>query len=519
MEVTASTLSPSSESARLDHDLGLAQSLEVRPDAPSLREAAKHLILPDGISTSLWPRVEYRLGQIGVTFDGWQQGLAKGALGLNDDGVFAAGIGGVTASVPRQVGKTWMVSRLLIALCIEIPRLRVIWTSHHGRTTTNTFRSVAGAVQTSTILPFLRADRSHGIRTTNGEQEIHFANGSVIMFGAREAGFGRGMDAIDIIVFDEAQILGLKGLEDMVPSTNAAKNAHGALLFFIGTPPRPGDDGEAFRAKRSAALSGRSRSGMYVEIAGDAELPPHSPAQYRTANPSHPLRVPMQSMQRMAENLPDEDAWRREALGIWDERVEGVRELPLWDEREGPSPDKGEWPVAYGIDRDALEGVSIVAAWHMPGNCVHVEEVMSTASLEEAASFLAKAARLRDTIFIDAYSAAAPMVPLLVARKRKPFRTSAAEFVAAAALLDDGIASGEITHDGSSGLAAQTKDVGRREVRGGGWAWAIGANGTPIHRVTAASLAVLGARRAPVVEQENPRSTRASSRNPRSNRG
>lgn len=511
-------MTPSTRKAsdsKLGHDLGLAHSLEARPLQPSLREAAKHVVLPEGIKTTLWPRVQYRLQQIGESFDPWQEGLTKGALGLTADGLFAASIGGVTASIPRQVGKTYWVSRLLIALCIEIPGLRCIWTSHHGRTTTNTFRSVSGAVLTPKIRPHLRADRSHGIRTSNGEQEIRFANGSIIQFGAREAGFGRGMDAIDVIVFDEAQILGTKALEDMVPATNAAKNPYGGLLFFIGTPPRPVDDGEAFRAKRTQALSGGKRNGMYVEIAGDADLPPHSKQQYLAANPAHPHRVPMAAMERMAENLPDTESWKREALGIWDERVELERELPLWDDRMAAGPASAVRPVAFGIDRDAVDGVSIVAAWHMPGNRIHLEEVMATPSMEEAADFLAMVSRIRDTIFIDAYSAAAPMVPLLAARKRKPLRSSAAEFVAACALIDDGIASGDVTHDGEKRLSVQAEAAVRREVKGGGWAWNRGASGAPIHSLVAASLAVLGARRAPVSSSTNTRSTR----NPRSTRG
>ena len=75
-------------------------------------------------------------------------------------------------------------------------------------------------------------------RRANGQQEIVFVNGSRIMFGTRENGFGRGFDSVDIEVFDEAQILTERALDDMIPATNAA---HNPLIVYMGTPPKPSD--------------------------------------------------------------------------------------------------------------------------------------------------------------------------------------------------------------------------------------------------------------------------------------
>lgn len=282
---------------------------------PRLSEVAKHLVIPASIETSVYPRVERRLATVGVAFDRWQQGFGSAALGCRADGRYAATIGGVVASIPRQVGKTFTVGHLLLGLAAEFPGMRIIWTSHHARTTTNTFRSMQGMVTRKKFLPLLAPN---GIRVANGEQEIRFRNGSIIMFGAREHGFGRGLDAIDVLVFDEAQILSLKALEDMVPAANQSRHVHGALVFFIGTPPRPTDDGEAFAAKRRAAITGASDDQMYVEIAADDEADLEDRKQWAKANPSYPHRTPLEAMLRMRQNIPDDDSWRREALGLWD---------------------------------------------------------------------------------------------------------------------------------------------------------------------------------------------------------
>ena len=167
------------------------------------------------------------------------------------------------------------------------------------------------------------------IRKANGEQEILFTNGSVIMFGAREQGFGRGLDEVDIEVFDEAQILGLKALEDMVAATNQSRHPHGALLFFMGTPPRPTDPGEVFKTRRAEALAvqpadvefGEVAAGgdqLYIECSADRDADPDDHQQWRKANPSFPHRTPLRSMLRLRKNLPSLDSWMREALGVWD---------------------------------------------------------------------------------------------------------------------------------------------------------------------------------------------------------
>ncbi|WP_345314113.1 terminase [Gordonia alkaliphila] len=472
----------------------MAATLDKRPLHPTLRESATHLILPDGIVRTLWPRIKYRLAMMGVVLDRWQEGFCQAALGIREDGLWACGVDGVCASIPRQVGKTFLISHLLIALCIEFPGLRCVWTSHHARTTTGTFRSVQGAVRRPAVFAHLKKDRSNGIRTTNGEQEIEFGNGSIIMFGARALGFGRGMQSIDVEVFDEAQILGLKALEDMVPATNAAKNPHGGLLFFIGTPPRPVDDGAAFTAKRTAALSGDGRDGMWVEISGDEDLDPYSPKQYRRANPSYPSRVGATAMKRMQKNLPDLGAWQREALGIWPKDVI-ERVLAGWADRVADGPAGQVAPEAFGIDRAELGEISICAGWALDDAKAHVEEVFSTRSLEAAAAFLDEVAGARDQILIDEHSPARALFPLLRARRLRGAKTArVGDMIAACALTEAGVDEDRLTHSGQESIARAIEAAMKRPVRtsAGGWVWAPRGD-RPIHTLNAASLAVLGA--------------------------
>jgi hypothetical protein len=291
----------------------MAARSPTKPSTPRLSEVARHLRIPTGIVTTGWPAVEAKAAEVGIKYDWWQQQVGRITLGKRTDGLYAATIGGIVWSIPRQVGKTFLVGTMLIMMCLLFPGLTVLWTAHHTRTTTRTFQSLQRLVKRKKIWPHVL-----DIRRTNGEQQIEFRNGSTIMFGARESGFGRGFDEVDVEVFDEAQILSEKALDDMVAATNQARHEHGALLFFIGTPPRPTDPGEALTLKREQALAGEDDM-VYLELAADVDADPDDRKQWEKANLSYPVRTPLASMLRLRKNLVSVESWKREGLGIWDE--------------------------------------------------------------------------------------------------------------------------------------------------------------------------------------------------------
>jgi len=451
----------------------------------------------------VFPRVQRRLNEVGFSFDPWQQGFGTIALGCRADGKFAATVGGVAASIPRQVGKTYTVGGIIVGLCLEFPGLKAAWTSHHNRTTTNTFRSMQGLVKRKGIAPFLAPDRSMGIRTTNGEQEIKFRNDSVIMFGAREQGFGRGLDEIDVEVFDEAQILTLKALEDMVPATNQARNPHGGLIFFLGTPPRPDDPGEAFTAKRQQALKDKPEGQVvitrgkqaYVEFSADPDSAPDDQTQWPIMNPSFPHRTPLESMERMRENIPDDESWNREARGIWPKvsRHAAVVKHAAWQamRRNGPSADVR--PDAFGVDMSHGLDISIAACW-LEGESAHLEEVWAGSNVAEALDWLVEAAGWQAEVVIDDISPAAQMVPELKARGVNVRRSSARDMAKACLLFETRANADKLTHGGqSTALTDALQGARKRPISdAGGWGWDRRDSTVTIHPIVAATLALLG---------------------------
>lgn len=451
-----------------------------------LSDVARHLVIPEGIETSQFPRVYRRLQEVGVNLDQWQQGWAQVTLGCRRDGKYACTVGGSVASWPRQVGKTYTVGNLLIGLCLEFPGLRGIWTSHHNRTTTNTFRSMQAMVRRRKIWPHVES-----IRTANGEQEIRFTNGSIIMFGAREQGFGRGMDSIDVLVFDEAQILGLKALEDMVPATNAAKHPHGGLVIFLGTPPRPGDDGEAFTAKRDKALSGRAVDQVYCEISADRDADLDDESTYSAFNPSYPHRTPLEAMRRMVENIPDPDARRREMMGIWPHAGAAIVTAARWGELVGAGPDDGVKPAAFGVA--AYDNQFSVAACWGEGIERHVEEVFASPRLDLVDAWLCERAGHRIPVLVPNYGAAAPLQPMLHAKRVNAKSASTGDVGKGCELLVEGCDAGWLSHADQASLADSLAGA-RKKLGRDGAAWTFDLKASTLNApIMASVLALAGA--------------------------
>jgi hypothetical protein len=240
-----------------------------KPSTPRLSEVARHVVLPKGAVATGWPSVSAKCAELGIRFRWWQPLVGRVILSKRADGKYAATIGGTGLSIPRQVGKTFLVGAIVFALCLLIPNLTVIWTAHRLRTADETFGKMQAFAKRKRIAPHVLK-----IVLGSGDEEIRFRNNSRILFGARERGFGRGFDEVDVLIFDEAQILTDNALDDMVPATNQSRQPTGALLLFMGTPPKPTDPGGVFRRMRSEALSGEDEDTGWLELGADPDYRP-----------------------------------------------------------------------------------------------------------------------------------------------------------------------------------------------------------------------------------------------------
>ncbi|PPI08224.1 terminase [Rathayibacter sp. AY1B8] len=491
------------------------------PSTRLLSEVARHVIIPEGIVDSVWYEVEERCREWGDQFDKWQDGLGQLTLGLRADGKYACTVGGVTFSIPRQVAKTFIVGRMVFALSTIFPETTALWTAHRSQTASMTFQKLAAYARKPAVQPYLAVNRSDGLRSTNGQQEIEFRNGSRILFGAREQGFGRGFDEVDIEVFDEAQILTEKALEDMVPAANQSRNPHGGLLIFMGTPPRPVDPGDAFKARRRKALAIAGDSAdvvavggnsLYIETSADPNVgKPGGPKlddkhQIAKANPSYPHRTPQESIDRMRENLPSDDAWLREALGRWDDESEGSRLISaaLWSRCGVESAPEGipSYGVAFSQDGSRVS----LAGCRKHSSGFHVELIdAQSGPVELGIGALADwlAGCWRDSAVIVISGAAGANVLQQALRDRGvPQRlitvATTPNYTTACAMTWEAVKDGTLSHLDSDGQSVLDESVAvcdmKKRNAAGAWGWeATTPDGdeTPMESI---SLALFGSR-------------------------
>jgi hypothetical protein len=463
-----------------------------RSSTPTLFESARHVVVPNGIVSTGWPAVRDTLGKLGITFDGWQQGASQLILSKDDRGLYATTVGGVTISIPRQVGKTFMIGWIVFALCIIYPGLTVVWTAHRASTADETFDGMKSMAASPTMAPHIDRTPDNG-----SEQKIEFRNGSRVVFGARERGFGRGFTKLDIVVFDEAQILTERSIDDMIPAQNASSNA---LTIMIGTPPRPIDPSEVFEDARRAALSGDAPDALYIEFSADKGADPDDRSQWRKANPSYPGRTKEAAMLRMRRKLSP-DSFLREALGIWDEMDAHRSAIPAkaWNElaiQDVPE----DWPLAaLGIDMNPERTrVSIaVAAFGSEG--VHIElaedSAFSDAGSKALVDWIFERAKRRVPVVIDAYSPARSLEPELKKRGCLVRVMGAAELSQACGGLYDAVMLDQsVTHFGQErldqSLAGATKE---NFGPAGAWKWNRKSLDVDLSPLMAATAAHFGA--------------------------
>jgi hypothetical protein len=369
------------------------------PSTPRLSEAARHFVIPKGIVSTGFPSVRATCLQLKITFDPWQEGAAAALLGKRKDGLYAADA--IVMSIPRQVGKTFLIGAVIFALCIKTPGLLCVWTAHHYPTASETFDSMKAMAQRPELKPHVKRAVSPG-----GNGIIEFRNGSRILFGARERGFGRGIPKIGIVVFDEAQILGQSALDDMIPATNRADNP---LIFYIGTPPKPSDPSEVFVNLRQEAIEGESEDTLYVEFSADEDADPNDREQWAKANPSYPRHTPARAILRMKKHL-GLASFLREGLGIWDAGISaGVFSTGAWA-RCSTDTEPGEL-AAFGIAADLDQSwlsLAAVSAADVP----HVAATLRARFDTERARFVSEVKRLADghPVAIDKKGPAAPLI-------------------------------------------------------------------------------------------------------------
>ena len=459
---------------------------------PKLSDIAKYVVVPDGVVATGWPAVERKCRDLDITFRSWQPDVGRLILAKRADGKYAATVGGTGISIPRQVGKTFLVAAIVFALCLLRPGLTVIWTSHRLRTSEQTFDKMKKMTRMPRIAPEVLK-----VWLGSGEESIEFRNGSKILFGARERGFGRGFDEVDVLIFDEAQILTENALDDMVPAANQSRQPTGALQLYMGTPPKPSDPGEVFARMRSEALSGEDQDTAWVELgADDGYVPTPLPApltaddleQVAKANPSVPEDTPWEAIYRMRKKL-GAASFLREGLGIWNTvKMDDVFGHGAWERCAASDDVEVELgAVAISANED-LSLVSLVGAG-FNGDDVHGKPLQRTPG---TAGAVTRAKTLQDKhgcpVVVDGRGPAAALIPFLEQAGVDVTVAKTDDVKDACSVLAERVRDHTMTHTDHTALNDQVENAHRK--RSGDRWFLAGKAGADISLLKGLSLAV-----------------------------
>ena len=482
----------------------MAPPSQPRMKRSTLTDVAR-VVLPAGIVSTSGPSVITTAAAVGFTLDWWQEAIVKLSFARQKDGSFASDTIGM--SIPRQAGKTYLVAAMAFAWCLIRPGATIAWTAHHNKVMLETFDSLRALAMQDKLAPHVAK-----INRSAENRSISFTNGSRIVMAARESGALRGVAKVSILVLDEAQILTDSALSDLLPTQNRAESP---LTFMMGTPPRPKDPGEVFTQQRDQALQAlregeRLDLATWIEFSADEDAETDDLKQLRKANPSYPKHTPLRVIRKLRRSLT-EDHFRREALGIWDDRsTPEVIPGGIWAnclEADSVAATK----LVLGIDMNPERtGASVALAGLRDDGLVHVELDESRAGTAWVVDWVSARCRKNPiaAVVVDAKGPASSLIPEFKKLRIRTVVTNTDDMANACAGFFDATHDGRLRHIGQPQLTGSLHSARKRSI-GDRWAWNRKSQDSDITPIVAATLAHWGA--------ESPR-VRATSRERRKGR-
>lgn len=431
---------------------------------------------------------------MGLGLDPWQADLAGITWAETRDGALAAEV--VAMSIPRQAGKTYLVAAMVMAYAVKTAGVTIVWTAHHGTVMLETFASLRALIGDGTpAKPYVKK-----VYSGAENRSILLTNGSRIVMKAREYGALRGVAKVNVLVLDEAQILTESALSDMLPTQNVAERP---LTIMMGTPPKPRDPGEVFTQQRAQALDAERHGealefAAWIEFSADEDADTDDKQQWRKANPSYPHRTPLRALNKLRRTL-SEDHFRREALGIWDDKstpaVIDPKSWALVQDQESVPVDRFVLAVDVSPDRSVA---SVALAGLRADGLVHVELDEQRDGVGWVPAWLEDrwAKNPIAAVVVDAKGPASSFVAELKRRKLRVVVTNTDDMANACADFFDAAMEGELRHTGQPQLTRSLNSARKRSI-GDRWAWnrkSADSDITPIVSVTLAHWGV-GSRR------------------------
>ncbi|WP_432793677.1 hypothetical protein [Rhodococcus ruber] len=417
----------------------------------------------------------------------WQKMALHAILTTNPDGLWTHTI--CCLLCPRQNGK----SLILVMRCLYgLFKLgeRIAYTAQRWKTAKDLYNRLWSIIRARPSLRSRVAKASLG----QGVGYIELTNGAQIEFSTRSADSGRGLDKVDLLIYDEAYNV-TDSEQSALSPTQLASNNPQTIYASTAVNEEQHPNGQILAGLRRKGLAGTPNL-YFAEYMAPEEMDRDDPETWKYCNPSYGVIANDAKILKLRGELPqksfDADLLGR---GLWpvDEDAaapEYVIDPQRWRDMTNREATLGK-KVALAIDMSPdRKWVSIAAAARTDAGRVHLEVGYHAAPGPGLVRLLLSLIDRWDpcALVIDKASPAYSLHPDLVAAGIEPEVTTAAQMVQACGGFYDDAVNENLSHTGDPLLASALEGATKRDLSGGGWAWNRKGNMT-ISPLVAATLA------------------------------
>lgn len=408
----------------------------------------------------------------------WQRLMVTLMLMLGSDGLWVHP--DVVLVVPRQNGKT-LILVLRVVYGLFVRNEKILYTTQRWATGEDTYRRLQRIVN---AVPAWKR-RVVKDNLSQGKGYMRLDNGAQVTFATRSADTGRGMDEVDLVIFDEAYNLTPAHVSSILPVQLASLNPQ-TIYASSAVNSHEHPNGEVLAGLRRAGMAGDPGL-LYAEFCSPADGPleRHEEPAWIEANPSYGV---IQTAAKMRKAL--RAATTPEAIRGFDTEYLGRGDWP----GENVEVEEREYvidPVVFGglvrtkrgfgkqrvlaLDMAPSRGtVDIACAARTLDRKIHTEigyHATPTPGLIRVVLTLID--RMEpDLLIIDRQSPAYyTLVPELTVLGVEPYVTTAEDMIAACQGFYDAAIDGTLSHTGDPLLIDALEDAEKREMQGGAWAW------------------------------------------------
>lgn len=408
----------------------------------------------------------------------WQRLIVTLMFAIGPDGLWANP--DVVLVVPRQNGKS-LILVLRVVYGLFVRNEKILYTTQKWATGYDTYQRLQKIVN---AVPSWKR-RVVKDNLSQGKGYMQLRSGAQVTFATRSADTGRGMDEVDLVVFDEAYNLTAAHVSAILPIQLASKNPQ-TIYASSAVNLREHPNGEVLAGLRKSGIVGDPGQ-LYAEFASpvDGPLERTQEAAWIEANPSYGVIQTAAKMRKALRAATTPDAilgFDTEYLG----RGDWPGEAEVEPEKEYVIPPDefaklkrtkrgfGKQRV-LAIDMAPSKGtVDIACAARTLDRKIHVEigyHAAPTPGLIRVVLTLID--RMEpELIIIDRQSPAYfQLVPELLALGIEPYITTAEDMTAACLGFYTAYEDSSLSHTGDPLLSDAIECATKREMMGGAWAW------------------------------------------------